>query len=432
SVLYLGIHPTTSKPIVIKVLSPKYCKNKEMASRFLKEAAIIGMAHHPNIVRLYGQGAWEKGLYIAMEFVQGISLRQFIQQKSLTHQRALEIILQVAYALCHLHTHGVIHRDLKPENILITESGEIKVIDFGIAHLQGEAGTERITQKRKVMGTPVYMSPEQKENPSQVSFASDLYSLGILAYELILGKLSHGVIRLDLLPTRLQQIIGKALQENPKDRYADIVDLIADLSGSLQTIREETFPKPPQWAQVEIGLAVQADACPYVDFLHLSHNRYAIVLAEPSPPMKAATLRGMMRLALRVDHAPAKVLGHVNQALCNDPIRMQFKICLLVLDPDKDRLCFVSCKSTEILHILEGSLASRTLTTPNEALGSDATMNFLDTSDNWRAGDRLILNFHAKDETWLREQLILPVQPLADKLMAHTPASAIISLHRVY
>ncbi|MDE3048213.1 MAG: serine/threonine protein kinase, partial [Verrucomicrobiota bacterium] len=163
SVLYLGIHPTTSKPIVIKVLSPKYCKNKEMASRFLKEAAIIGMAHHPNIVRLYGQGAWEKGLYIAMEFVQGISLRQFIQQKSLTHQRALEIILQVAYALCHLHTHGVIHRDLKPENILITESGEIKVIDFGIAHLQGEAGTERITQKRKVMGTPVYMSPEQKE-----------------------------------------------------------------------------------------------------------------------------------------------------------------------------------------------------------------------------------------------------------------------------
>ena len=132
SLLYLGVHPGTSQPIVVKVLLPKYLKNKEMMGRFLKEAQIIGMTNHPNIVKLYGQGQWEKGLYIAMEFIQGISLRQFIQQKSLSQKRALEIILQVAYALCHLHTHGVIHRDLKPENILITETGEIKVIDFGI------------------------------------------------------------------------------------------------------------------------------------------------------------------------------------------------------------------------------------------------------------------------------------------------------------
>jgi len=182
SVLFLGAHPETAEPIVIKVLVPKYLKNKEMVNRFLNEAQIIGMASHPNIVRLYGQGEWEKGLYIAMEFIRGISLRQFIQKKSLSNKRALEIVLQVAYALSHLHTHGVIHRDLKPENILITESGDIKVIDFGIAQLQGTVGAERITQRKRMMGTPVYRSPEQKENPSHDSFSSDRYSLGIIMY----------------------------------------------------------------------------------------------------------------------------------------------------------------------------------------------------------------------------------------------------------
>src|SRR5690606_36400224 len=107
--------------------------------QFLKEAEIIALSNHPNIVKLYGQGEWEKGLYIAMEFIQGVSLTQFILQNSLSIKRSLEILLQVAYALLHLHSHGVIHRDLKPENILITENGGVKVIDFGIAQLEQEA-----------------------------------------------------------------------------------------------------------------------------------------------------------------------------------------------------------------------------------------------------------------------------------------------------
>ena len=122
-------------------------------------------------------------------------------------RRALEIILQVAYALLHLHSHGVIHRDLKPENILITEEGEIKVIDFGIAQLHEEE--KNVTDADRFLGTPNYMSPEQKEDPSSVTFSSDIYSLGVILYELILGKLSFGIINLIALPKGLKKICCK-------------------------------------------------------------------------------------------------------------------------------------------------------------------------------------------------------------------------------
>lgn len=477
SVLYLGVHPDITQPIVIKVLLPKYCKNKEMANRFLKEAEIIGMAHHPNIVRLYGQGEWEKGLYIAMEFIQGISLRQFIQQKSLTHKRALEIVLQVAYALCHLHTYGVIHRDLKPENILITESGEIKVIDFGIAQIKDRLEKERITQKKRLMGTPIYMSPEQKENPSLVSYPSDIYSLGIIAYELILGRLSHGVIHLALLAKRFRAIIEKALKPDPKDRYQDVVDFITDLSQYIGTVpNEEEEPeeeaseeiltmiqntrkilipkKAPRIRQLEIGIAVHEGMSLsglYLDFFQLPANRYGVVLAEPLEAgslslLQASILRGMVRMAMRQDLHPIHILNSLNQALNQDPIHPIFGLCLLLLSPEKDQLSFISCKYTTLSHIAQGSQTIRTLATPNPALGLEASPTFLETADNWNSGDTLILHslgikpMKGEDE-WMTEHFLLSAQNQAEKILQNLTqkqkilpkrASAVLSINRIF
>ncbi len=475
SILYLGSHPDTAKPLVIKVLLPKYLKNKEIANRFLKEAQIIGMTNHPNIVRLYGEGQWEKGLYIAMEFIQGISLRQFIQQKSLSHKRALEIILQVAYALCHLHTHGVIHRDLKPENILITETGEIKVIDFGIAQLHSEVEQERITQKRRMMGTPVYMSPEQKENPSQVSFASDIYSLGIIAYELILGRLSHGVIHLALLPRALRMIIDKALKPNPQDRYRDLVDFITDISQYIRTLSDEKEEKEeeisdeilnmiqqtrslliqkkaPRWPQLEIGVAVHEGMSLtglYLDFFHLSENRYCIVLAEPMDSgvtslLQAAILRGMVRMGLQKDQHPLKTLHSLNQALSQDPMDQDFGLCFLFLYPDKDQLSFVSCQYSDLWHMAEGSKEARRLATPNPALGAEGGVSLLETVDNWNSGDTLIIHsmgVETKSGEDVSEFYLYSAQSQADKILHKLTgekrgvtkrASAVLSIHRIF
>ncbi|MCH9704416.1 MAG: serine/threonine protein kinase, partial [Chlamydiae bacterium] len=135
SVLYLGIDPSTREPLAIKTLSSRFVSHPEMVERFLHEAQIIEITNHPNIVRLLGHGQWEEGVYIATEFIQGISLRQMILQQAMSLKRALEIVIQIGHAITHLHVHGIIHRDLKPENILLTSQGGVKVVDFGISQL---------------------------------------------------------------------------------------------------------------------------------------------------------------------------------------------------------------------------------------------------------------------------------------------------------
>lgn len=471
SYLYLGLHPDTGQPIVIKILSPKHVSNKEITARFLKEAHIIEMTDHPNIVKLYGQGTWEKGLYIAMEFIRGVSLRQFIQQKSLSQRRALEIILQVAYALCHLHSHRVIHRDLKPENILITENGDIKVIDFGIAQLQGESSEK--FHSRRIIGTPVYMSPEQKINSEAVTYASDIYSLGIIAYELLLGRLSHGTIHLSLLPQSLRPLIAKALEPDLSKRYQDIVDFITDISHYLKTMKRqpETLQeemsdevldmiqqtrqilipqKPPRWPPVEIGVAF-AEQQPlnglYLDFFRLPENRLCIIFAEPldtgvSSLLHSSVLRGMVRMAIqhcllngKKDIHPIKMLSELSQALSIDPMQQKFKLSLLLLNPDKDLLSFVSCEFANLWHIDGGSRNIRSLSTPNPLLGVSPSISLLETADNWHTGDILILRAGVKEPEPITEigaeTLLLSAQHQAERLVEKN-ASAVLAIHRIF
>jgi eukaryotic-like serine/threonine-protein kinase len=276
SLLYLALHPDTFEPIVIKVLSQKFLLQKEIVSSFLNEAAIIALTDHPNIVKLYDYGEWENGLYIAEEFIHGTSLRNILAHQPFPLRKALEIILQIAYALCHLHTHGVIHGDLKPENILITENDQVKLIDFGIAKMLSDQKGAAL--EGKIAGTPIYMSPEAKLGTQSLTFQSDIYSLGIIAYELVLGKITHGKVILSLAPRGIQKILAKALQPNIEDRYQDIVDFISDIStylnsGEIEKDRQGSdyffelyenleslsssllIPRTPFWDGYEIGHA---------------------------------------------------------------------------------------------------------------------------------------------------------------------------------
>ncbi|MCH9633749.1 MAG: Serine/threonine-protein kinase PknD [Chlamydiae bacterium] len=304
-VLYLGVEPNSNQLIAIKVLLPKYLSHPEMMDQFSKEARIIEMANHPNIVKLYGHGSWEGGLYIAMEYVQGISLRKLILENVLSFKRSLEIILEVASAVSHLHAHKVVHRDLKPENILLSEEGGVKVIDFGISRLLEESHS--VSQKRRIMGTLSYMSPEQKENPLTASFPSDIYSLAITTYELCIGKLSYGVLQLSQLPKGLRFILMKALQSDISERYHTIDEFIEALHEylrvtfddheelldlSLKELSEFSesiyFTLSPQKNVLEqkVALGVCKPKGPlashlYRDFIMLPQNYMGILLACP-------------------------------------------------------------------------------------------------------------------------------------------------------
>ncbi len=456
SILYLATHPEIEKPLIIKVLAPKYAQNKEIVDRFLKEAKIIGMTNHPNIIKLFDQGKWEKGLYICMEFIQGISLKQFILNKSLSRRRALSIVLQVAYALCHLHTHGVIHRDLKPENILITESGDIKVIDFGISRLKEEVPNADF--KRKTIGTPVYMSPEQKENPSNVNYNSDIFSLGIITYELLMGRLSHGIIQPSLLPKHLKIIIEKAIEKDPKKRYEDIVDFITDISEYLKTHEEEQEEAqqadeimdslfaiqktlfsltPPSWKYTEIGIATSEQnfiSGQYLEFFKTHDNRYIVILIQPliqgiSSLARTSSLRGMIKMLIntqvknKID--PIEIIDSLNQLITDDPFHQPSALSFLILDPYTEEFTAITCGDHSIFHATYVNEKINNVSSKNDLLGKDKNSSFQKVTSNWQIQDNLfILTFNNNTinnpemiMNTISENLIYPAKMQANKIL---------------
>ncbi len=436
SLLYLAKESKSAKPLMIKVLSPHFAKNKEVVDRFLKEAKIISMTNHPNIIKLYDQGKWENGLYITMEFIQGISLKQFIIKKSLSRKRALEIILQVAYALCHLHTHGVIHRDLKPENILITESGNVKVIDFGIAQLQNEA--VKHTGKAKTIGTPLYMSPEQKKDPAKIDYNSDIYSLGIITYELLLGQLSHGVFELNLLPPHLRAILAKTLQPDAKKRTQDIVDFITDISEYLKTHEEEKEEEkqademmdslvsiqnilfthqPPLWPQFDIGIAAarqQTVSGQYLDFFKLANNSFIVLLVQPLTQgifslARTSSLRGMMRTFIKYSEKEKidalYLTEHLNNFLYEDPFHQKSAMSCIIFDPIKNMLTSLTCGDHHLY--FAGYVQNKiiNISSQNPLLGESPNSSFEENTNTWQPQDQIIITSRYQEKQSLEKEI---------------------------
>lgn len=422
STLYLAKSPIHGDPVVVKVLYGPSLQMTDAVVRFQMEAEILAKTNHPNIIKLVGQGTWEKGLYIAMEYIEGESLRDWIIYHPLSLRRAVEMILEIAYALCHLHTHGVIHRDLKPENILVTESGTPKLIDFGIAQRLVEA-TEGESSGSFFMGTPIYMSPEQRDHPQAVTYASDIYSLGIIAYEIVLGKLSHGQLHLSLLPKGLQKILSRALQPEPQHRYQDIVDLITDLSGYMNSkqIQDESnlsdhlselidhlhqaqqamLPlQIPVWPQIDLGVASfrgPGVSGVYYDFFEMPEGSFAIVLAEPMAKgveglCYTAVLRGMIKTLARLTSQPGKLIHVLNDMVMRDGIHPVFSLSYLLLYPRENVLRYISCGKSCLWQLPYNGDALKKITADNPALGMRAFTEFNEQRLSWEPGDQLFLH----------------------------------------
>lgn len=423
SEVYLGIHPETFEPITIKVLSKEYLSHPEMVESFLREAEVIELTDHPNIVKLYGHGRWEGGLYIAMEFIQGISLREMILQQAMSLRRALEIVLQISYALLHLHAHGIIHRDLKPENILLTSKGGVKVIDFGIAQLYTEKIPEERPKKRQILGTPVYMSPQQREDPLHVTFSTDIYSLGIIAYELVIGRLSHGSIHLSIVPRGLQRILAKALQPKVEDRYEDIVDLIKDLtdylgsnelkrdmrgsdylgelSENLKEAQSLLVPsKLPDWPRVDMALASNSNtaiSAVYYDFFQARDGVYTIVMGESLATgveglLYIAILRGMIRSLAHSIEQPTELIAALNERIIEERKDQSYALSYLTLFPAEDKFLYISCGYSPLWYIPSGTAHPRRLSADNIALGISPNLRFVEVESNFNIGDTVILH----------------------------------------
>lgn len=236
------------RPVALKVLFPEYANDANFVERFRREAQSAAGLTHPNIVAVYDWGKVNNTYFIAMEFVQGRTLASILKEKlRLTAKQACDVAVDVASALGFAHENGVVHRDIKPGNILIGSTGQVKVADFGIARALGSAVEEGLTQTGSVMGTATYLSPEQAQG-SQPDPRSDIYSLGVVMYEMVAGRAPfigdnavgiayqqvHGVPPapsefVSDVPREFEAIVAKCMAKSADRRYGNANALRDDL-----------------------------------------------------------------------------------------------------------------------------------------------------------------------------------------------------------
>src|SRR5918992_1241842 len=233
--VYCAEDTQLGRDVALKVLHRRFAQDQEFVKRFQREAQSAAALQHPNVVNVFDRGRHDGTYYIAMEYLPGLTLKEVIARDApLRQEQAIDYTLQVLQAAGFAHRRGVIHRDLKPHNVMVTGHGQAKVTDFGIAR----AGASEMTETGSIMGTAQYLSPEQAQGQG-VSAASDLYSVGIILYELVTGQvpfagespvsiaLKHvsepvpppSQVRPDIHPA-LEAVIMRALVKDPAGRFA--------------------------------------------------------------------------------------------------------------------------------------------------------------------------------------------------------------------
>lgn len=253
--VYLAVDEVLNRPVALKVIAPTFSASENFQKRFMQEARVVARLVHPNIVQIYNLEQIEGRLVFVSEYVEGQNLEQLMkQQGSLSPSEAMRIGIAIAQALEVAHQHAIIHRDVKPSNVLISESGNIKLTDFGIAKLAQDLESTQLTQAGILVGTPAYMSPEQIEGQI-VDTRTDLYALGAVLYEMLTGKryfdaaspmtLLYKIINEQPLPPSrfnksipqaLDALIMRCLAKNPKDRFSSAGDLAQELQRILRSL----------------------------------------------------------------------------------------------------------------------------------------------------------------------------------------------------
>ncbi len=257
--------PKLNRFVALKLLPASLAeRDAAFAGRFEREGQLLARLHHPNIVAVHDSGTSDEFFYLIMEHVDGVNLRQAMRARRFTPMQALAIVPHICDALQFAHDEGVLHRDIKPENILLDAKGRVKLADFGIAKLLGAAdspstnaapGDSGLTQSGTALGTPSYMSPEQRDTPADVDHRADIFSLGVVFYELLTGELPTGKFappsaKSDADP-RVDAIVQQALEKERDLRQHSASEMKTQVETANATARDPALshksPKPSVW-----------------------------------------------------------------------------------------------------------------------------------------------------------------------------------------
>jgi hypothetical protein len=246
--------------VAVKILPAEWGRDPAFAERFAREARALARLSHPHIVGVHDFGEAGEHFYLLMEFVDGANLRQLLQAGPLDPRLALQIIPQVCDALQYAHDEGVIHRDVKPENILVDQRGRVKMADFGLAKLVGPSRASfTLTGTHQVMGTLDYMAPEQRNHPQEVDQRADIYSLGVVFYEMLTGKLPLGRFSPPSdaagVDGRLDAIVHRALEREPEQRYQHVSEVrsaLESVSDGTANASRSPAPTDAEYVQLQV------------------------------------------------------------------------------------------------------------------------------------------------------------------------------------
>ncbi|MGH8016279.1 MAG: serine/threonine protein kinase, partial [Candidatus Zixiibacteriota bacterium] len=252
--VYKGTDPAINRPLALKTIRLDFLSDpselEELKERLHREAQAAGKLSHPNIVTIYDAGSEGDLQYIAMEYLEGRTLESMIKKKVKFNYRIIaQIIVQICAALDYAHQQGIVHRDVKPANIMILNDYRVKVMDFGIARVDSNS----MTKTGIAMGTPNYISPEQLKGQN-VDSRADLFSLGVVMYEMLLGKrpfkgenitsLIYSIINQEpdkpsnanpQIPLLFDHIVGRALKKKPNERYQRASEIVTDLADFVES-----------------------------------------------------------------------------------------------------------------------------------------------------------------------------------------------------
>jgi serine/threonine protein kinase len=289
--VYKARQKELDRVVALKILPPDVGQDAAFAERFAREAKALARLNHPGIVTIYDFGRADGLYFFLMEFVDGVNLRQLLANSQVSTREALAIVPQICDALQFAHDQGIVHRDIKPENILLDRRGRVKVADFGLAKLVGETGgagspvataeaqdgahgvthptdapadgaqqaslgsyapssgvarpADALTGVGRIMGTPSYMSPEQRETPGEVDHRADIYALGVVFYQMLTGELPDQQLqppsRKVRIDVRLDEVVMRALEKKPELRYQQA----GEVKTLVETIAQSPETPPP-------------------------------------------------------------------------------------------------------------------------------------------------------------------------------------------
>ncbi|OBJ23425.1 protein kinase, partial [Mycobacterium sp. 1245801.1] len=267
STVYRGLDTRLDRPVAVKVMDSRYAGDEQFLTRFQREAQTVARLKDPGLVAVYDQGLDARHPFLVMELIEGGTLRELLGERGPMPPYAVAAVLRpVLGGLAAAHRAGLVHRDVKPENVLISDDGEVKIADFGLVRAVAAAG---ITSASVILGTAAYLSPEQVRDGTATA-RSDVYSAGIMTYELLTGRtpftgdsaLSLAYQRLDTdvpppsavidgVPGQFDEFVQRATARGPADRYADAIEMRADLDAIADELAlpEFSVPAPRNSAQ---------------------------------------------------------------------------------------------------------------------------------------------------------------------------------------